>query len=161
MATGREIYGWFKDYFDRNEYPYTTDNDNYIISAGLSLNGKLESCNILIKCADDYAVIHGNINILVDEKLRVVVMDYLMRENLFINNGSFIIDLRDGEVRYALTLDCRERTSISDELIGSYFSFPGVMFDFCGDYLLAVISGQMSPKEAAEESLRRDAESCP
>ena len=160
MATGREIYGWFKDYFDRNEYPYTTDNDNYIISAGLSLNGKLESCNILIKCIDDYAVINGNIDILVDEKLRVVVMDYLMRENLFIANGSFIIDLRDGEIRYKLTLDCRERTSISDELIGTYFSYPGLMFELYGDYLLSVISGQMSPKEAAEESMRRNAESC-
>jgi len=160
MATATEIYGWFKDYLDRNEYSYKPDDENNTIKTGMSLDGKLNSTNILIVCNDDHALVNAYIKPDADEKSRASVMEYITRVNYNLKNGGFYLDLDDGEICFRLYLNCMDRTSLSDDLIGLMIATPCYLYEYYGDGLLAVMFGMKSPEEVLHEIMESEYDSC-
>jgi len=160
MATATEIYGWFKDFLDREEYNYEPDDKNNTIRTGMSLDGKLNVTNIRIVCDDDHVLVLAYIEPDADEKSRANVLEYLTRVNHSLRNGGFAMDLNDGEICFKQYLNCMDRTSLSDDLIGLTIAAPCYMYEYYGDGLLAVMFGMKSPKEAFFEITEDEYESC-
>ncbi|MCL2662005.1 MAG: YbjN domain-containing protein [Oscillospiraceae bacterium] len=157
MAAANEIYGWYKDFFDRNELNYDEDAESNNIKIVMPLDGKLQKTNMMVRCLDSFVSVKAYAPLNADEGVRHNVAEYLARANYGMAFGNFELDVRDGEVSFKLTLDCEDRSSLSDDLIGKTFVLPQNMLEKYGDGLLAVMFGMKSPEEAIDEA---EDESC-
>jgi hypothetical protein len=152
MATAKDIYGWYKDFFDRKELHYDEDAESNIIKIVMPLDGKLQKTNMMVRCFDDWSSVKAYAPLNADEGVRQDVAEYLTRANYGMAFGNFELDIRDGEISFKLTLDCEDRSSLSDDLLGKVFSLPQLMLEKYGDGLLAVMFGMKSPEEAIDEA---------
>jgi len=160
MATAAEIYGWYKNYLDENKLFYTPDEKNHEIRFSKRLDGELGMTDMLIVCRDYSASIYAYIVIKPYRKDRARIMEFLTRVNYRLIDGSFDMDPDDGEIRYKLTLNCIDRTSLSEGLIALTINTAHVMFKYYGDGLYAVMEGTKSPEDAIYEILSGDDISC-
>ena len=151
MVVANEIYGWYKDFFDRNDIHYDEDTENNIITVLMPLDGKLQKTNMMIRCIDNCASVKACAPLNADENVRQDVAEYIARANYGMVFGNFELDMSDGEVAFKLTLDCEDRSSLSDDLLGKTFILPQNMLEKYGDGLLAVMFEMKSPEVAIDE----------
>ena len=151
MATANEIYGWYKDFFDRRDLHYDEDVERNNIKIVMPLDGKLQKTNMVVRCLDDCVSIKAYAPLNADEEVRQNAAEYLARANYGMIFGNFELDVRDGEISFKLTLDCEDRPSLPDNLIEKSFVLPQSMLEKYGDGLLAVMFKMKSPEEAINE----------
>ena len=112
----------------------------------------------MVVCSDDYVSTRAFIMLNADEDVRQNVSEYLVRANYGLKYGYFDMDASDGEISFKITLDCEDRTSLSDDLLQKIFIIPQIMLEKYGDGLLAVMFGAKSPEEAIYEAEVEDDE---
>ena len=152
MATANEIYGWYKDYFDKNDLHYEEDTENSVIKIEMPLDGKLQKTNTFLQCRKNHVIVKAFVMLNAEEEVRQNVAEFLIRANYGLTYGSFEFDLSDGEVSFKLTLDCEDRSSLSDDLLAKTFLLPLNMLERYGDGLLAVMFGTKTPEEAIDDA---------
>ena len=158
MATAKEIHGWYKDFLDRNGVRYNEDEEDNIIRIVMPIEGKLQKTNMMVQCSDTHISTRAFIPLNADGEVRLNMSEYLVRANYGLTYGNFEMDARDGEIAFKLTLDCEDRTSLSDDLLQKIFVIPQLMIEKYGDGLLAVMFGAKSPEDAINDA-EGDAES--
>jgi len=156
MATAKEIYGSYKDFLDRLEIHYNEDDEDNVIKIQMPVRGKLQKIDMMVVCSDDYVSTRAFILLNADEEARQNVSEYLVRANYGLKHGYFDMDASDGEISFKISLDCEDRTSLSDDLLQKTFVIPQIMLEKYGDGLLAVMFGAKSPEEAINEAEDED-----
>ena len=152
MATASQILSWVKKSFDQDELEYELLEDENIIRIVMPLDGKLQRSTMVMSFRDDSYTVNAYLQLNADEDCRLKVAEYITRATYGLRFGNFEMDFSDGEIRYRLTLDCEDRTSLSDDLIWSTISIPKRMLEAYGDGLVAVMYGIKSPEEAIKEA---------
>jgi len=147
ITTATEIYGWYKDFFDSNELHYT-EEENDIITIQMPLECKLQKTLMLIACMDNHVCIKALSPLNAYEASRANVLEYLMRANFGMIDGSFEMDMSDGEISFKMTFICEDRTSLSEQLTAMTFMLPQVMLMRYGNGLIDVMFGAKTPEEA-------------
>jgi len=151
MATASQIFGWVKRFLDQMELVYEPVDENSI-KIIMPLDGKLKNTTAFFNCRDDSYTVNAYIALSADEDCRQKVAEYITRANYGLRFGCFEMDFNDGEIRYRLTLDCEDRTGLSDDLVRSTLVIPMRMLERYGDGLVAVMYGIMTPEEALNEA---------
>ena len=151
MDRSSQILKWVKSFFDQAEAEYELLEGKDVIRIIMPLDGKLKSSTIEILFWDDSYTVNAYIPLNADEYCRQRVAEYITRATYGLSVGNFEMDFLGGEIRYRLTLDCEDRTSLSDDLIRSTLAIPLGLIDKYGDGLVAVMYGFKSPEDAIKE----------
>ena len=160
MATKAKNYRRFKNYLDKNGFDYKKDDAKKELRMVVPLSDNENSIIIQISCDDFFVEVNACFEHFADESVRKEVMEYLMRINYRLKNGCFVINLDDGEISLRSNLNCFERDSLSDDLIGLTIAGPRFMYNYYYKGLLDVMSDKKSPEKAVFEISVRDTESC-
>lgn len=139
----RKINNWF----DKDNWKYTFDEEKGVFKTGIQIHGKLKRCMVYIAVEEESFQSYGTIDIGVDEDKIDDVAVFLTRVNFGLKYGNFELDYRDGEIRYQYAVDCHGGMMLTDEIIGRAVYVPALMFQKYGDGLLAVLFGISSPEE--------------
>ena len=100
---------------------------------------------------DKCFIVYALVNVRADEACRQAVSEYLHRANFGLRWGNFEIDMRDGEIRYKVLVDCGDDCDClpTSSVIRRSIYFPASMLDKYGDGLLSVMYGFETPEAAA------------
>lgn len=150
MEYSENIKTIIQDYLDRDEWHYTFDEEQHFFKAGIKLDGKLNRCDIIIDIREEYYLVYGMIALSADEKCLNAILEYIHRINYGLKFGSFELDLRDGEIRYKMYVDCGNDCDCmpSESVIQRSLEMPALMFEKYGDGFLNIMFGNVSPEEA-------------
>jgi hypothetical protein len=144
--------GWIQEILDEKKFNYEVFPDKNALQMKVPLDCKLQSTTIIFNFREDSFTINAYILLNADENSRPQVSEYLMRCTYGLRFGNFEMDYSDGEVRYRLTVDCEERTGISEGFLMGNLSLVIRMLERYGDGLAAVMFGFKSPEEALREA---------
>ena len=153
MPSAAQIFEKVKGYFDTKELKYTiVENRENSLKTVYSIDGKLKQATLFFNCYEDCFIVNTYITLNADEKCRTKVGEFLHRANYGLRYGCFEMDFEDGEIRYRMTTDCKDRTGLSEALVRSSISIPLHMFEKYGDDLVAVMYDIKEPKKAIEDA---------
>lgn len=147
MDYSKQIANKLISYIEDKEYRYTFDRENGVIRMNFNCKGKLSSVRLLVDVRSCYFICYGCIDMKASEDHRKEVAEYLTRANYGLSFGNFELDMRDGEIRYKMTVDC-DHCILSDEMISSALYIPIQSFERYGDELVKVIFGLTSAADA-------------
>ena len=105
----QEITSAIRNFLVDDDWKFQFDEKDGIFRFGMSIGGKMKSvaCRVLIR--DDsytsYAVSPINADP-DDAEMMKNVAEFVCRANYGIKNGNFELDMRDGELRYKVHVDC-------------------------------------------------------
>ena len=152
MLTSSQILYAIRDFLDGLEFQYELLEERDAILVRMPLEGKLKQVNAYFACRDGSYTVNAYIELNAAAECRRRVAEYITRANYGLRYGNFEMDFDDGEIRYRLTLDCRDREYLSSELIGATLAIPAQMFVRYSDGLIAVIYGIQTPEAAIQEA---------
>lgn len=139
-------------FFNNDGWNFSFDSERGIFRLGYSLKGKLKRLSLIIGTTNDgynvYAVAPVGVD-KNDEKTLAEMAEFICRANYGLKNGNFELDMRDGEIRYKIYVDCSgiEPTQI---MVQNSIFYPIGMFERYGEGILGIFFGGMSAKEAIE-----------
>lgn len=130
-----------RDWLDNNDWHYEYDAEKYLIKMGIKLKCKIKSARITvdIKASSYLVYVYAPINGDKDEP--VEMLKFLTMANYGLRNGNFEFDLRDGEVRYKVFVNCDELDSLSDAVIQDSIYVGCAMMDRYGNGIAALALG--------------------
>ena len=143
-----------EDFLREDDWRYQADDEKELIRMGVNLKSKLKECKLIVDLREEFYLVYATINIQADEESRLRVAEYLSRANYGLRWGNFDLDMRDGEVRYKILVDCGDDCDCmpTKSVIERSIYFPASMMEKYGDGLLAVMYGFMSPEEACQQA---------
>ena len=139
------------------KFRYTVQRDDekiLHITMNMMMNGKLNSCvmHVFANPTDIEAVCVCPIK--ATEDVRSQVAEYITRANCMLTFGSFRLDYRSGEVRFACALSAIEGTpSLKD--VDCTIAIPFLMMNRYGDGLVKSLMGYGNPEEDLAAILRQ------
>ena len=141
-------------YFKENDWNYTFLEDKQCLKAGVNLKCKLKETQLMIRLREDHYIVYATINVNADEDCRQQVAEYITRANYGLKWGNFEMDMRDGEIRYKVLVDCGTNCDClpTSSVIENSIYLPAQMMQKYGNGMLAVMYGFKSPAEAIEEA---------
>ena len=155
MAKANDIFSWILRFFDDNDLPYDTVDGRPSIKIMMPLDGKIKSTNMYITARDWSFTVNSYLPLSAEEDCRAAIAEYFTRVNYGMIFGKFEMDYEDGELRYTLSMDCEDRTGLSDSLMRSVIYMSRDMIEKYGDGLAAVMYGFMTPAQACEEAEKK------
>ena len=105
----QELVKAIRQFLIDDDWKFEFDDDTGIFRFGVNIGGKMKStsCRILIR--DDsytsYAISPINADTEDPDVMRNIA-EFVCRANYGIKNGNFELDVRDGEIRYKVHVDC-------------------------------------------------------
>lgn len=152
-----------KGYLNRIGWNYD-DSDGERLRFGVDLHCRLSSVRIRIKFSDVGYSVWSYLPIKASDDTMNEVMRYLMIANNRLRNGSFDMDLSDGEIYFRTYTHFQGLLVLPDEVIEESIMVSPATIDQFGDGLAAVAMGfsdaatEMEKLEARELSEDGDAE---
>lgn len=149
-----------KNYMDSKGFKYQFDEANNIFTLTFSLSktklGRTDIRILVRPTTSDPNVCHrlvsyGQISLHADNDCMAQVAEYLHRANYGLNLGNFELDVRDGEIRYKVSMNVRD-AMVGQDAIDDMLALPVSMFNKYGNGLLAVTMGMMSPEDALKKA---------
>ena len=146
----KELAGLVKDYLKSNGYLFTFDKEKGIFQFSVGLNGRLKRVATFINVDHDaisfvtVSPIGADSN---DEEMLSRMAVFLCRKNYELKNGSFQLDVRDGEIRYRVFVNC-DKMVPSEEIINISCMLGPFMFESYGSAILSIIYAGASAEEA-------------
>ena len=141
-----EIRGFLLD----DDWKFDFDEERGIFRFGVNIDGKMKHVNYFVPVRDDsytvYAIspVSGDPD---DPQVMNALADFTCRANYGLRNGNFELDMRDGEVRYKVFVDC-DGVIPSREVIRGSIIIPAMMFERYSPGILDVIFKGSSALEA-------------
>ena len=143
-----------ENFFKQDDWNYTFLADKQCLKAGVNLNCKLKETQLMIRLKEEYYIVYATISVNADEDSRQQVAEYLTRANYGLKWGNFEMDMRDGEIRYKILVDCGDNCDClpSFSVIKNSIYLAAQMMQKYGDGLLAVMYGFQTLEEAIEKA---------
>ena len=154
MKYSEQIKVSIQNYLEKDEWHYTFDEEQHFFKAGIKIDGKLNRCDIIIDIREEYYLVYGMIALNADEKCLNDISEYIHRINYGLKFGSFELDLRDGEIRYKMCVDCGDDCDCmpSESVIQRSLEMPALMFEKYGNGLLDIMFKNISPEDAIKNA---------
>lgn len=149
MSYSTQIANTLVSHMEEHEYGYEFDREDGIIRMRFKIKGKLDHIRFVLIIKDDFYLSYGCIDMSVDEAQRKEVAEFFTRANFGLNFGNFELDMRDGEIRYKVCVDC-DHTTLSSQMIERSLDIPIAMYQRYGDEMLKVMFGMVSAEEATK-----------
>ena len=144
-----EIRGFLLD----DDWKFDFDEEKGVFRFGVKIDGKMKSANCRILIRDDsytsYAISPINADT-EDTGVMRNIAEFVCRANYGIKNGNFELDVRDGEIRYKVFVDCDGGQIPTRDIIRGSIIIPAMMFERYSPGILAVIFAGKSAAEAIE-----------
>ena len=132
-----------RNFLEEIEGKYYYDENKKIIGFQVSTESKLRLIHYRI-VVDEYGyTVCATVPVNADKDTRLSVMEYITRINYMLRNGSFEMDLSDGEVRYKCYFLIKDLDKIPQTMIEESILLPKLMYDRYGDGLAALIDTVM------------------
>ena len=147
-----EIFDILRNYLVQDNWKFDFDDEKGIFRFYLSISGKLKQLRYFITVKSDSYVIYANSPIgadVSDENVMKEMADFICRANYGLRNGNFEIDMRDGEIRYKVFVNCEGVVvNLSEQLIKESILIPSVMFERYAPGMLDVMFKDSKAEEA-------------
>ena len=133
-----EIRGFLLD----DDWKFDFDDERGIFRFGVNIDGKMKHVNYFVPVREDsytvYATSPVSADVDDDDVMRNTA-EFVCRANYGLRNGNFEVDMRDGEVRYKVFVDCDGGQLPTREIIRGSIIIPAMMFERYSPGLLDVI----------------------
>ena len=145
-----EVRGFLLD----DNWNFDFDDEKGVFRFGVNIKGKMKHVNYFLPVREDsytvYAVspINGDSE---DPFMMSSLLEFICRANYGLRNGNFEVDMRDGEIRYKVFVDCDGGILPSREIVRSSIIIPAMMFERYLPGLLDVIIKGTNAAEAIEQ----------
>ena len=137
-----QIVDALRDWLDGDNWHYEYDAENHVIRAGVNLDCKLRNARMfIIARADGSYVVNIVSPISGDPKNIGELVKYVAMANFGLANGNFDVDVRDGELRYKIYVNCKGLEKISDQIIKDSIYVGWCMMERYGDGIAALAMG--------------------
>jgi len=136
-----EIVDALRDWFDVDDWHYEYDAEKTTIKTGINLKCKIKSARITVRIKENSYLVYVYAPISGDKDEPVEMLKYLTMANYGLRNGNFEFDLRDGEIRYKVFVNCAELDSLSNAVIQDSVYVGCAMMDRYGNGIAALALG--------------------
>ena len=156
----KEIARIVEDFLINDDWNYSFDEERGLFKFGLSLKSKLKSINYIVDIKTDACIVYATAPVGADSKNREEIMtmaEFICRANYGLKNGSFELDMRDGEIRYKSYIDCDDQLP-SEAIIKNSVYITAMMFDRYAPGITGIIFAGMDAETAVDISEREDEE---
>ena len=141
------------EFLKNNDWLFSFDEKRGVFEFGLSMNSRIKRVNYLIRVSDNEYIVYLTSPIGADknnERMMAAMAEFVCRANYGLKYGNFEFDMRDGEIRFKIFVDCDAITP-TQEMIHNSIHRPAAMFDNYSDGIVGIIFGDLSAKEAVEQ----------
>lgn len=142
-----ELLTTLTDFLDEQGWHYTVDSEDGIIRSSFKLESKLKSYHMIVDVNELYYTVYYTLDISADEDCRREVAEFLTYVNYGLRSGNFEMDMRDGEVRVKIFIDCDDCPP-TEEVLNMSFTDGDRYLNRYGNGLLSVMFGLSSPAKA-------------
>ena len=148
-----EIVGVIRDFLVADDWKFEFDEEHGVFRFGVGIESKLKHLRYLIPVREDSYVVYAISPLDTDcddKNVMKEMADFICRANYGLRNGNFEVDMRDGEIRYKVFVDC-DGVVPSKEVIRGSIIIPAMMFERYSPGILDVIFKGSSAAEAIEQ----------
>ena len=148
-----ELMELIKEFLAEDDWKYSFDEEARVFSFSLTIDSKLKHLKYYIYVHDDSYTVYAvsPLNADNDDKaVMTTLAEFICRANYGLRNGNFELDMRDGEIRYKVFVDC-ENLLPSLEVVRRSVIIPCVMFEKYSTGILDVMFKGSSAEEAVSE----------
>ncbi|MBR2526991.1 MAG: hypothetical protein IKE58_00740 [Blautia sp.] len=131
----------FKDFFEKNNWHSTFDEEKSYFRCGVNIKCKLREVRLLIDVKDDAFLTYAVIPIAADKENPDEMLRYLSMANYGLKNGNFELDLRDGEIRYKVYENLDGFDTLPEQVVKDSIYIPVLMVEKYGDGIAALAMG--------------------
>lgn len=145
-----EIRGFLLD----DDWKFDFDDEKGIFRFGVNIDGKMKHVNYFVPVRDDSYTVYAISPISADsddEEVMRNITEFICRANYGLRNGNFEIDIRDGEIRYKVFVDCDGGILPSRDVIRGSVIIPAMMFERYSPGILDVVFKGSTAAEAIEQ----------
>ncbi|MBQ7221625.1 MAG: hypothetical protein IJS28_11665 [Synergistaceae bacterium] len=145
-----EIRGFLLD----DDWKFDFDDDRGIFRFGVNIDGKMKHVNYFVPVRDDSYTVYAISPVSADSddpQVMNAITEFICRANYGLRNGNFEIDMRDGEIRYKVFVDCDGGSIPTRDVIRGSIIIPAMMFERYSPGLLDVIFKGSNAAEAIEQ----------
>lgn len=141
-----EIRGFLLD----DDWNFDFDDEKGVFKFGVNIDGKMKHVNYFVSVHDDSYTVYAMSPVSADsdDPLSMAeVAKFVCGANYGLRNGNFELDMRDGEIRYKVYVDC-DNLLPSREVVRSSIIVPAMMFERYAPGILDVIFKGTSAADA-------------
>lgn len=145
-----EIRGFLLD----DDWKFDFDDEKGIFRFGVNIDGKMKHVNYFVPVRDDSYTVYAISPVSADsddEEVMRNITEFICRANYGLRNGNFEIDIRDGEIRYKVFVDCDGGILPSRDVIRGSIIIPAMMFERYSPGILDVVFKGSTAAEAIEQ----------
>lgn len=146
----QEIVDCIRYFLVDDDWNFDFDDEKGIFRFGVNLDSKLKNVRYFVPVRADGYTVYAISPINADNEDKDVMREmneFINRANYGLRNGNFELDVRDGEIRYKIYVDCDNQLP-SKEIIRSSIVIPSVMFERYSPGILDVMFRGSSAEEA-------------
>ena len=137
-----QIVDALRDWLDNDDWHYEYDAENHVIRAGVNLDCKLRNARVFIPIREDGSYIVNIVSpISGDPKNMDELVKYVAMANFGLANGNFDVDVRDGELRYKIYVNCKGLEKLPDQIIKDSIYAGWCMMEHYGNGIAALAMG--------------------
>lgn len=157
MTTSSRLLSALRDFFDEEEWSYTTLTERPVLKLGYAGKTGNWTCYAQVRELDEQVLFYSICPLSVAPAKRLAVAEFLTRANYGLVIGNFEMDLEDGEIRYKTSLDAAESpeltslTSLTSGMIRNAVYANVLMMDKYLPGILSILGGNVPPKQAIDE----------
>ncbi len=146
----QDIVDCIREFLVDDDWNFDFDEERGIFRFGVNLDSKLKNVRYFVPVREDGYTVYAISPINADNDDKDVMREmneFINRANYGLRNGNFEIDVRDGEIRYKVFVDCDNQLP-SREVVRGSIVIPSVMFERYSPGLLDVMFKGSTAEEA-------------
>lgn len=146
----QDIADCIRDFLVEDDWNFEFDEERGIFKFGVNLKSKLKNVRYIVPVREENYNVYAISPINADNDDKDVMREmneFLHRANYGLRSGNFEIDVRDGEIRYKIFVDCDNQLP-SREIVRASIMIPSVMFDHYAQGILDVMFKGSTAEEA-------------
>ena len=148
-----EIANVVKQFLDEDDWHYSFDEEKGNFKFGLCIDSKMKNIRYLVDVDDDNVIVYGIAPVGADcddKQMMAEMAEYICRANYGLQNGSFELDFRDGEIRFKSYVDC-DGCMPAKDVIRNSVHCTAMMFERYSPGMVDIIFAGSNAKEAIEK----------
>ena len=112
-----QIVSEVRDWLDANDWNYEYDAEYHYITSGITCGGKFQAVRLLVAFSEYSYSVYTIAPLACEQEYMDELNRYMSHLNFTLQNGYFSIDMRDGEIRYKIFVNCDDLEQLPDVII--------------------------------------------
>ncbi len=145
-----EIADVIRGFLAENDWKFNFDEETGVFRLDVVIDCKLKRLRYFINVRDTSYLVYAASLIGADtndDNVMKEMTEFICRANYGLRSGNFELDMRDGEIRYKVFVDCNGITP-SEEIVKSSIIIPSVMFERYAEGMIDVMFRGSKAEEA-------------